>query len=121
LKEEKSFGGTTTVYIFSGSKVIAEYDNGAAVGSPSREYIYAGGALLAKFDSSGTKYYHQDQLSNRLAGGAPAGIRDTFLGGLPFRQKGWALLRAALHSASDFSPSTEITLPLISPLPPFPV
>ena len=56
---------TTTVYIFSGSKVIAEYDNGAAVGSPSREYIY-GGALLAKIDSSGTKYYHQDQLSNRL-------------------------------------------------------
>src|SRR5207249_10067932 len=26
-----------TVYVFSGSKVIAEYDNGAAVGSPSRE------------------------------------------------------------------------------------
>ncbi len=35
--------GTTTVYIFSGSKVIAEYDNGAAVTSPSREYIYSGG------------------------------------------------------------------------------
>jgi RHS repeat-associated protein len=57
---------TTTVYIFSGSKVIAEYDNGAAVGSPSREYIYSGSALLAKIDSSGTKYYHQDHLSNRL-------------------------------------------------------
>jgi RHS repeat-associated protein len=57
---------TRTVYLFSGSKVIAEYDNGAAVGSPSREYIYAGGALLAKIDSSGTKYYHQDHLSNRL-------------------------------------------------------
>jgi len=59
-------GGTTTVYIFSGSKVIAEYDNGAAPASPSREYIYSGGALLAKVDSSGTKYYHQDHLSNRL-------------------------------------------------------
>jgi len=57
---------TTTVYIFSGSKVIAEYDNSAAVGSPSREYIYSGVALLAKLDSSGTKYYHQDHLSNRL-------------------------------------------------------
>jgi RHS repeat-associated protein len=54
------------VYIFSGSKVIAEYDNGAAVGSPSREYIYSGGALIAKIDPSGTKYYHQDYLSNRL-------------------------------------------------------
>jgi RHS repeat-associated protein len=54
------------VSIFSGSKVIAEYDNGVAVGSPSREYIYGGSALLAKIDSSGTKYYHQDHLSNRL-------------------------------------------------------
>jgi RHS repeat-associated protein len=57
---------SSTIYIFSGSKVIAEYDNVAPVGSPSREYIYAGGALLAKIDSSGTKYYHQDHLSNRL-------------------------------------------------------
>jgi RHS repeat-associated protein len=54
------------VYIFSGGKVIPEYDNGAAVGSPSREYIYSGSALLAKIDSSGTKYYHQDHLSNRM-------------------------------------------------------
>jgi RHS repeat-associated protein len=57
---------TTTVYVFSGSKVIAEYDNGVAPASPSREYVYGGGALLAKIDSSGTKYYHQDHLSNRL-------------------------------------------------------
>jgi len=66
LRMRKVSGGTTTVYIFSGSKVIAEYDNGAAPSSPSREYIYSGGALLAKIDSSGTKYYHQDRLSNRL-------------------------------------------------------
>jgi RHS repeat-associated protein len=57
---------TTTVYFFSGSKVLAEYDNGAAVASPSREYVYAGAALLARIDSSATKYYHQDHLSNRL-------------------------------------------------------
>jgi RHS repeat-associated protein len=55
-----------TVYIFSGSKVIAEYDNGAAVGSPTREYLYAGGSLLARIDGSTTKYYHRDHLSNRL-------------------------------------------------------
>jgi len=42
----KSVSGTTTVGIYSGSSVIAEYDNGAAPGVPSREYIYngAGGA-----------------------------------------------------------------------------
>jgi RHS repeat-associated protein len=66
LRVKKASGSTTTVYIFSGSKVIAEYDNGAAPTSPSREYVYSGASLLAKIDSSGTKYYHQDQLSNRL-------------------------------------------------------
>lgn len=63
---EKTSGSTGTVYIFSGSKVIAEYDNGAAPISPTREYVYGGAALLAKIDSAGTKYYHQDHLSNRL-------------------------------------------------------
>jgi hypothetical protein len=62
LRVQRVSGSTTTVYIFSGSKVIAEYDNGAAPTAPSREYIYGGGALLAKIDSSGTTYYHQDQL-----------------------------------------------------------
>ena len=66
LRIKKISGSTTTIYIFSGPKVIAEYDNGAAVTAPSREYIYSGGALLAKIDSTGTKYYHQDRLSNRL-------------------------------------------------------
>ena len=66
LRVKKVSGSTTTVYIFSGSKVVAEYDNGAAPTSPSREYIYSGAALLAKIDSSGTKYYHQDHLSNRV-------------------------------------------------------
>src|SRR6266478_1302423 len=66
LRVKKVVGSTNTVYVFSGSKVIAEYDNDAAVGSPSREYIYSGSSILAKIDSSGTKYYHQDHLSNRL-------------------------------------------------------
>ena len=65
LRVKKVSGSTTTVYIFSGSKVIAEYVNGAAPSSPTTEYIYSGSALLAKIDSSGAKYYHQDHLSNR--------------------------------------------------------
>jgi hypothetical protein len=65
------------VSIFSGSKVIAEYDNGVAVGSPSREYIYGGSALLAKIDSSGTKYYHQDHLSNRLVTSSTCAYRES--------------------------------------------
>ena len=64
-------GGTTTVSIFSGSSVIAEYDNGAAPSAPSREYIYNGAAgdatgLLAMISGGATTYYHQDHLSVRL-------------------------------------------------------
>jgi RHS repeat-associated protein len=66
LRVKKASGSTTTLYIFSGTKVIAEYDNGAAPASPSREYIYSASKLLAKIDSTGTKYYHEDHLSNRL-------------------------------------------------------
>lgn len=57
---------SSTVYIFSGSKVIPEYDNGAVVGSPSREYIYSGSQLLAKIEPGAASYYHPDLLSARV-------------------------------------------------------
>jgi RHS repeat-associated protein len=66
LRVKKIAGSTTTVYVFSGSKVFAEYDNGAAPTLPSREYIYSGTRLIAKIDSTGTHYYHKDLVSNRL-------------------------------------------------------
>ena len=62
-------GGTSTVYVFSGTKVVAEYDSGAAPASPSREYIYASGGeatLLATISGSTTTYNHADHLSVRL-------------------------------------------------------
>jgi YD repeat-containing protein len=37
-----------TVYIFSGSKDVAEYDNGAAVTAPTKEFVYSGSQLLAR-------------------------------------------------------------------------
>jgi RHS repeat-associated protein len=66
LRVSKSSAITTTVYIFSGSKVIAEYDNGAVPTSPSREYIYAGSGLLAKIEGGVTSYFHNDHLSARV-------------------------------------------------------
>jgi RHS repeat-associated protein len=71
LRVVKSVSGSTTVSIYSGSSVIAEYDNGAAPTLPSREYIYnpAGGAttgLLAMISGGAMTYYHQDHLSVRL-------------------------------------------------------
>jgi RHS repeat-associated protein len=72
LRAEKVSGGATTVYIYSGTKVIGEYENGGAPSAPTQEYIYsglpavAGGALLAKIEGGTTTYYHADQLSVRL-------------------------------------------------------
>ncbi|HEV3481760.1 MAG TPA: RHS repeat-associated core domain-containing protein, partial [Candidatus Acidoferrales bacterium] len=83
LRVKKVAGSTATVYIFSGSKVIAEYANGAAPSSPTREYIYAGGALLARIDSSGTNYYHQDHLSNRMVTNSSGGVAAE-MGHFPF-------------------------------------
>ncbi len=56
---------TSTVYVFSGSSVIAEYDNGAGVGYPTREYLYAGGLKVATYDTA-IKYHLRDHLSVRV-------------------------------------------------------
>ncbi len=81
LRVVKSSGGTTTVYVFSGGKVIAEYVNGAAPNAPTREYIYSGSGLLAKIEGAATSYYHADHLSTRVttdANGTVAGQQGLF-------------------------------------------
>jgi RHS repeat-associated protein len=65
LRVKKVSASTTTVYVFSGSKVIAEYVNGALPAAPTREYIYSGSSLLAKIESGASTYYHSDHLSSR--------------------------------------------------------
>lgn len=85
LRNGKSLYSAGTVsnatnYIYSGSKVIAEYTNG----SLSKEYVYMGNSLLVTIDASGNAtYHHPDQLSNRLETGATGAASRTF-GHLPF-------------------------------------
>jgi RHS repeat-associated protein len=67
-------GGTTTVSVFAGSSVLAEYDNGAVPGLPSREYIHGASGLLAMISGGATTYYHQDHLSVRLTTDANGNI-----------------------------------------------
>lgn len=57
----KVSGSNTTVYIFNGDKVIAEYVNGAL----SKEYIYLGNQQLAGYLYGTLSYYLPDRLSNR--------------------------------------------------------
>jgi len=64
-------GSSTTVSVRSGGQVIAEYDNGAAVTSPTREYLYGNNLLAIVTGSTGGSggtiiYQHRDHLSPRL-------------------------------------------------------
>jgi RHS repeat-associated protein len=89
IRVKKVVTGTdavTTVTIYSGGRAIAEYDNGAAVTSPTREYIYARNLLATVTGSTGGTggtivYQHRDHLSPRLytsATGTDAGEQGTF-------------------------------------------
>src|SRR5260370_600618 len=76
LRVKKVSGGTTTVTIFSGSKVIAEYNNGAAPSSPTNEYIYSGGQKIALIQSGVTHYFHSDHLSIRFRTDTTGAVTD---------------------------------------------
>lgn len=67
LRVKKVSGGTTTVYLFSGAQVVAEYVNGAAPSAPTKEYIYLNSKLLATIASGVTTYHHPDHLSVRMS------------------------------------------------------
>ena len=79
LRIKKTVGTTTTRYIYSGSRPIAEYVNG----SLSKEYIYAAAQLVATVASTGTTYHHPDHLSNRVETNASGTPVRTF-GQLPY-------------------------------------
>src|ERR1700683_3868475 len=65
LRVQKTSGSTTTTYIFSSSKVVAEYTNGAPPSSPTNEYVYLGASLLATVSSGAQSFYALDRLSVR--------------------------------------------------------
>jgi RHS repeat-associated protein len=67
LRVKRVAGSTTTVCLFSGAKVIAEYVGGASANSPATEYIYAGNTLIASIASGITTYHHADHVSIRLS------------------------------------------------------
>jgi YD repeat-containing protein len=58
---------SSTLYIFAGAKVIAEYpSNSTTPSTPDREYVYSGGQLLATFAGSAVKFSYPDHLSTRV-------------------------------------------------------
>jgi RHS repeat-associated protein len=78
---KKVLGSTVTRYIYSGSRVIAEYTGSTP--SLSSEYVYAGSQLLVTMAGSTTTYHHPDHLSNRAESNS-SGTRTRTFGHLPF-------------------------------------
>jgi RHS repeat-associated protein len=76
---KKTVGNTTTIYIYSGNKPVAEYANG----SLSKEYIYNQSQLLATIAGAVTTYHHPDHLSIRAQTDASGNTVRT-VGHLPF-------------------------------------
>ncbi len=74
LRVKKISGGTTTIYIFSGTKVIAEYSGTSSAYPLEREYIYSGSALLATLEGATVKYQMSDHLSARLTTDATGAV-----------------------------------------------
>jgi RHS repeat-associated protein len=79
---KKVVGSTTTRYIYSRGKPIAEYV-GATNPALSAEYIYAGSKLLVTIAGSTTTYHHPDHLSNRAESNS-SGTRTRTFGHAPF-------------------------------------
>jgi RHS repeat-associated protein len=77
----KVVGSTTTRYIYSGLKPIAEYVNSST--TPTTEYVYSGAQLLVTIAGSNLTYHHPDHLSNRAETGA-SGIAVRTYGYLPY-------------------------------------
>lgn len=69
----------STVYVYSGTKVLAEYSGGVL----QKEYLYSGARLLATILGTLTTYHHPDHLSNRVETDSNANVARTF-GSLPF-------------------------------------
>ncbi|HEX3094176.1 MAG TPA: RHS repeat-associated core domain-containing protein, partial [Candidatus Angelobacter sp.] len=79
LRIKKVVGSTTTTYIYSSDRPIAEYVNGAL----SKEYVYAGSRLLATLASGVPTYHHPDHLSNRAETDGSGNVVRSF-GHFPF-------------------------------------
>jgi RHS repeat-associated protein len=73
----------STVYIYSGRKVIAEYPSGAAAASPTTEHVYRGELRLASITGGVTTYHYSDHLSVRADTDSQGNVVHTY-GQFPF-------------------------------------
>jgi RHS repeat-associated protein len=108
-RAKKVVGSTTTLYIFSGSSLIAEYAGGAAASSPTKEYIGGGGSALASVSSGVVTYYHADHLSARVESNATGGLTRTY-GHLPFGEDWYQPTGTDKWKFTSYEQDTESSL-----------
>ncbi len=110
LRVEKATAGSTTIYVFSGTQVIAEYAPSASVTAPTKEYVYLGDQLLSALDSSGNPTYrHADHLSVRLysdSGGTVIGSQ----GHLPFGESWYSTGTTDKWKFTNYERDTDTNL-----------
>jgi RHS repeat-associated protein len=95
----------STVYVYSGTKVIAEYSGG----SLQKEYVYSGGKLLATVVGSSTIYHHPDHLSNRVETDGSGNVVRTF-GQVPFGETWYETGTADKWKFTSYERDSETTL-----------
>ena len=103
----RTSGSNANLEVFSGTKVIAEYQNSYQANAPLWEYIYAGGQLLAVVGSNWTRYLHQDHLSPRVITdetGAPVHQQGHFpFGEMWYSQPGNTTFKFTSYARDDTS------------------
>jgi len=95
-----SCASSSTIYVYAESQLIAEYDNGAAPGAPSREYINVGGKL-AKIEAGSLQYYHPDHLSIRALSDSN-GNKIAERGGFPYGEQWYSSGPAAKFQFTSY-------------------
>ncbi len=82
LRIEKVTGSGRIIYLYAGSRPIAEYLVGGS--GPLSEYVYSGSQLLAKIAGNATTYFHPDRLLSNRAETDTLGSVIRQMGHLPF-------------------------------------
>jgi RHS repeat-associated protein len=110
LRVEKVTGGSTTVYVFSGKHVVAEYTPSALPSAPTKEYIYLGSQLLATLDAGGNPTYrHPDLLSARLFADTSGNVIGT-QGHLPFGESWYSTGTVDKWKFTSYERDTDTSL-----------
>jgi RHS repeat-associated protein len=101
---KKTTAAGTTVYVWEGSQVIAEYNE--ATGALMAEYVYAGARMVAREQGGAMRYYHADRLSTRLITDGAGNVVST-QDHMPFGEDAGATGESSKHRFTSYERDSE--------------